>query len=298
MNKIYDVIIVGAGPAGISAAIQLKRYGINFLLLEKESAGGLLKNASLVENFPGFPNGIPGAKLITLFKKHLSGLGIRIKRENVTNLSYGNNKYSIRTNKNLFFARNIVLAPGTKPKKFTCNGSAKIKIYHEIYKLTESRNKKIVIVGGGDAAFDYAVSLSGNGNDVSILHRSGKPACIPALLKKVLRKKNIHYLCNLKIINVNKNKSEIVIECIESKNQGKKIFTCDIFIAATGREPQFDFIKTENRKKLDSLKGKSLFYIGDVKNEIYRQATISIGDGIRTAMAISQNQKNEYENYS
>jgi thioredoxin reductase (NADPH) len=292
MNKINDVIIIGAGPAGISAAIQLKRYGIGFLLLEKDCIGGLLKNASLVENYPGFPKGITGLKLVNLFKKHLSELGIGIKNGNVINVDCKNKLYSVQTERNNFLSKNLIIATGTKPKKYEVKGSSTVKVYYEVHKLFNVRNKDIAIIGGGDAAFDYAFSLSGNGNNISILYRSAKPVCIPALLKKVLLKKNISYFCNLNINQIYKE-NKIVIE---SKN--KTLFKVDYLIAAIGRESQLDFVKKEKMKKLKYLKGKSLFYIGDVKNKIYRQATISIGDGIHTAIRISQKLKDDYEDNS
>ncbi|MCX6163891.1 MAG: NAD(P)/FAD-dependent oxidoreductase, partial [Ignavibacteriae bacterium] len=204
MNKIYDVIIIGAGPAGISTAIQLKRYGINFLLLEKDSIGGLLKNASLVENFPGFPKGISGLKLIDLFKKHLSELGIRVKKENVVDVDYKERFYLVKTDKNNFISKNLIIASGTKPKRYEVQGTSTVRIYYDVYELFNVKNKEIAIIGGGDAGFDYAVSLSNKNNNISILHRRGKPVCIPALLNKVLLKKNISYFCNLKIKSINK----------------------------------------------------------------------------------------------
>lgn len=298
MNNIFDVIIIGAGPAGISAAIQLKRYGIKFLIFEKDSIGGLLKNASLVENYPGFPKGIKGTGLIKLFKKHLSGLGIGIKKENVIDVNYNKKEFSITTKNELYFSHNIIIASGTKPKDFSPNNSSSIKYYNEISRLEKEYNKEIAIIGGGDAAFDYAVSLSGNNNKVSIIHRGSRPSCIPALRKTVLRKKNISYFSDLKIAGAARHKGRNIIECINLINQEKKIIACDILVVATGREPQLKFIKQENRKKLFSLNGKSLYFIGDVKNKIYRQATISIGDGIRAAMEISHKLNKEYENYS
>ena len=271
MNKVYEVIIIGAGPAGIAAAIQLKRFGINFLLLEKNSVGGLLKNASLVENYPGFPKGITGIKLINLFKKHLSELGIGIKNENVIDVNYKKKTYSVQTKKNNYRSKNLIIATGTKPKKFEPISSSSVKIYYDVYELFNVKNKEIAIIGGGDAAFDYAVSLSRNGNNVSILHRSSKPVCIPALLKKVLLMKNISYLCNTNVNRLFKEKNKIVIKC---KNE--KIFRTDYMVSAIGRESQLDFIIKEKKILFDKLKDKSLFLIGDVKNEIYRQATISI----------------------
>jgi thioredoxin reductase len=291
MSKVYDVIIIGAGPAGISTAIQLKRYGFNFLLLEKESIGGLLKNASLVENYPGFPKGIKGLKLINLFKKHLSELRIGIRNEKVLSADYKKKLFFIRTNRNNYTSRFLVVASGTKPKILSENISPRVRVYYEVHELSDVRNKDIAIIGGGDAAFDYAVSLSERNNNISIIHRSGEPVCIPILLKKVLLKKNISYFCKLKAKKIYKEKSKIKIEC-----SNRKVFYADYLVAAIGREPQLSFLK--NIKEFKKSAGDSLYYTGDVKNDIYRQVSISIGDGIRTAMEISKKIKKDDENKS
>lgn len=187
----------------------------------------------------------------------------------------------------------MVIASGTKPKTLDVRGSSSVKIFYDVYKLFNVRNKEIVIIGGGDAAFDYAVNSGRNGNSVSIIHRSSKPNCIPALLNKVSQMKNISYFCNLNIEQVSKEKRKTIIVCGENK-----IFRADYLIAAIGREPQLDFIEKGKTKWVKRLNGKSLFFIGDVKNEIFRQATISIGDGIFTAMKISQKLREENESNS
>jgi len=298
MNKAYDVIIIGAGPAGISTAIQLKRYGISFLLLEKNDIGGLLKNASLVENFPGFAKGITGCNLINLFQKHLSHLNIEIKKEEVKNINYKNNVYSVLTKNNYYTSKFLVVATGTKRKEFFLKDSSFAGIYYEVCNLRNVRNKNIVIIGGGDAAFDYAVSLGKGKNDISIILRGSKPSCIPALFEKVSKKKNISYFCNLKIEKILKEEKKIVIKCLNKINSNEKNFKADYLIAAIGREPQLDFLNNHIKEKIKLLSGNSLFFVGDVKNEIFRQATISIGDGISTAMKISKKLKNENENNS
>jgi thioredoxin reductase (NADPH) len=265
MNKIYDAIIIGAGPAGISAAIQLKRYGIKFLFLEKDSPGGLLKNASLVENYPGFPKGITGLRLIKLFKKQLSELKIGIKKENVLNIDYKYKLYSIQTNKQIYSSKILIIATGTKPKLLDVNGSSSVYIYYDIHKLFNVQNKDIAIIGGSDAAFDYAVSLSNKNNNILILHRNSKPGCIKSLLKKVLLKKNISYFCNLNPFNIYKDKSKIVIKCDD-----KRYHKVDYLIAAIGRVPQLDFVKDEKAKIFELLNG----YAHDSKIELKKKSTL------------------------
>jgi thioredoxin reductase (NADPH) len=112
---VIPVAIIGAGPAGIAAAIQLKRSGIGFLLLEKNRAGGLLNEANLVENFPGVPNGLAGTTLTARLRRQLSAAGIKIEKDNVRRLGYHNGLFMIQTEKQAIAAGKIILACGTLP---------------------------------------------------------------------------------------------------------------------------------------------------------------------------------------
>ena len=163
--KTEKVAIIGAGPAGISTAIQLKRYGINPVLFEKGEVGGLLKNANLVENYPGFPEGISGLNLIELFKKQLKNLSLKIFYEEIKRLDYANNIFLLKTPEKLFYSSIVVIASGTKPKRpthFEISENAKNKIFYEVYPLLKVKKKQIIIIGAGDAAFDYALNLAKN----------------------------------------------------------------------------------------------------------------------------------------
>ena len=151
------MVIIGAGPAGLSTAIQLKRYDIEPTLLEKEEIGGLLRNANLVENYPGFPSGVPGPELVKLFKKQLENAQIKVYFEKVLELDYKNGLFSIKTNQKKITCRIVVIASGTKPRKLSnldLPTEIENHIFYEIYPLTQVTNKKIAIIGAGDAAFD------------------------------------------------------------------------------------------------------------------------------------------------
>ena len=182
-----DVIIIGVGPAGIATAIQLKRYGIVPLLLEKNETGGLLRNANLVENYPGFPGGISGLALVNLFEKQLAENSIRVIFEETTELDLKDNLFTVATSRRVYYSRIMVVASGTKPKKSGISEAAeevKDKIFYEVYPLLKVKGKKIVIVGAGDAAFDYALNL-GKNNEVVILNRSRTTKCLPLLKERV-----------------------------------------------------------------------------------------------------------------
>ena len=188
-----EVVIIGAGPAGIATAIQLRRYNIEPVLLERKKIGGLLGNANLVENYPGFPGGISGLELVELFKKQLKNTGVKVDFENVMELEYEDGAFFTRTNKRAIKSNIIVIATGTKPRKnsgFSISDEIKDRVFYEIYPILGIKNKKIAVIGAGDAAFDYALNLCRE-NEVTILNRSEQTKCIPVLRERCKKSENI-----------------------------------------------------------------------------------------------------------
>ncbi len=143
---LHNVVIIGAGPAGLATALQLKRHGIEFLLLEREEIGGLLKNANLVENYLGFPEGIPGPEIINLFKRQLENTQVNVEFEEVLELDYREDIFFIRTSQKTMTCSIVVVATGTKPCELSdieLSKDAKERIFYEIYPIRNAANKKI-----------------------------------------------------------------------------------------------------------------------------------------------------------
>jgi len=289
--EIAKVAILGAGPAGIATAIQLRRYGINPLLFEKEEVGGLLRNANLVENYPGFPGGITGPALVKRMTRHLKDADVKVIRETVINVDIERETFIIETPKQKFHSLYAVVASGTKPRKpDSPEISAGISdhVYYEIAQLYRYKGKKIVIVGAGDAAFDYAIHLS-RANEVVILNRGTAVKCIPLLWARALATPTISYNQGVVITQILETGSEEpmyqVCVCAES---GMK-YWADEVIFAVGRDPQLDFLSENVRLcQYNLIADGKLYLIGDVKNNLYRQTAIAIGDGVLAAMMISR----------
>ncbi len=295
MNNHHTAIIIGGGSAGCATAIQLKRSNIDFLLFEKDEIGGLARNANLIENYLGFPQGITGKRFIALLKKHLQHLEIVPEKDEIIHVEYNQREqlFSLTGLRGEKYSCNyLVLATGTIPRKLNIQGEEEIYkdgllCYEPISLPTKLKNKKIIIVGGGDAAFDYALNLSEKARKVTILHRNEGFKALKLLQNRVCKKENILIQTNVKVyaLKVIKdgNKEQNVVEL--EQNNAKKIFA-DYVLVAIGRKPNDALLKRSKTKKL--VDHNFCFIIGDVKNKEYRQISIASGQGIKCAMKIVQ----------
>ena len=276
-----EVVIIGAGPAGMTAAIQLKRYGIPFVLLEQERVGGLLWNANLVENYPGFPAGVSGPKLIVLMEKQMERIGVEVTYDSVTKIRYENDCFKVATSQAEYCPRYVIVASGTQPKPFPVSIPKEVegKVFSDVYHLLDIHEKHITIVGAGDAAFDYALNLVKRRNFVTILNRGGEVKCLELLWERAVAESAIEYRAEAPITTVAVDELESKLEV--RLDAGETLKT-DFLLFAIGRVPQMDFLSEE----LVDKKNEGLYFIGDVKNGLYRQAAIAAGDGLRAAMDI------------
>jgi thioredoxin reductase len=285
-----NVVIIGAGPAGISTAIQLRRYGIKPAIFEEKEIGGLLRNANLVENYPGFKNGISGPDLVALIRSHLAKAGIAVIPDKVNAIALNDQRLILTTEKKKIHAKVVVVASGTKPVEFSgfdIPPEIEDRIYYEIASISGVEGKQIAIIGAGDAAFDYALNLCRN-NKVMILNRKSGADCLPILCERAGLLNAISYHENMAISAISQTPSGMIsIDCIQ--NPEKARFIVDYLVVAMGREPNLDFLSQSIIDNIDGLRqGGMLYFIGDVNNGIFRQATIAIGDGIKCAMQIYQ----------
>ncbi|MBU0973742.1 MAG: NAD(P)/FAD-dependent oxidoreductase [Proteobacteria bacterium] len=291
-----DVLIVGAGPAGMATAIQLKRYGLTPRLFEKSRPGGLICNANWVENYPGFAGGISGPELADIFIEQVKP--IKITQESVIELSWKEGLFEVITVDTLYQAKFAVIASGTKPKVltgFSVFDELKKNIVYDLNTIKDQTKKNIIIIGSGDIAFDYALNLAKK-NSVIILNHSDQTKCLKRLKNQAEDHQNIVYSPKTKIEKVEKSlEGDMIVEC--SSPFGLKTFRSDYIVGAIGRDPQIDFISSSVMKCAVEYEEKGiLHFVGDVKNGLFRQAAIAVGDGVRAGMLIHQTiEENEHE---
>jgi len=322
--KHSKIAIIGAGPAGIACAVQLKRYGLEPLLFEKNQIGGLLRNANLVENYLGFEKGISGKDLVEKFRKNLENSGVTPIFEETQKVSFAEGIFRLETDNGLFTSEILVIASGTKPGSFPychceeeallptkqskteindnlwiasdkCPRNDEMKFFYEIADLPKKdySGKKFAIVGAGDAAFDYAINLVNNYkvSEVVILNRNDKAKCLPLLEKRAEETGKIEHIKNVTLNSIQGlSNDELLLKSPNGQipNQVRNDKGFDYIIIAIGREACLDFLDENLTKNLSDLQNQELLYfVGDVANGNYRQSSIATGDGIKTAMKIN-----------
>lgn len=204
-NTKYDVIIIGAGPAGISASIYLKRANVNCLLLESEAPGGLLNKIHKIENYPGFTDDT-GSILAFRMYSQVESLGIDLKIEKVINIKSTNGSYEVFTKNNVFVSKYIIIATGKTPKKLEIKNSEKYEgkgiSYCAVCDGALYRNKDIAIVGGGNTAIDTANYMSNIANKIYIINRSSNLRADQKGQEEIKKLENVNVLYNTKLKDI------------------------------------------------------------------------------------------------
>jgi thioredoxin reductase (NADPH) len=287
------VSIIGAGPAGLSASIQLSRAGIPHFIFEKDIPGGLLKNGNLVENYPGIPEPLSGRELADRMVRQFISYSPDLINDEVLKVGYGrySRKFKIVTREAEYSSEYIIAASGTIPKvpDIVRNTAVSLQqyIYSEIFSIKEYTGRKILIAGAGDCAFDYSLSLSSQ-NDIEIIHRGTVIKALPVLWEKATSMPGINYYENTEITGIRAGKTKPLSVMLNRPGRSVQI-EYDLFVYAIGRTPADRFlIGMESEDKDMLVKRFKLIFAGDMANGSLRQAVTAAGDGMAAAMRIIQ----------
>ena len=291
MNRNHDILIIGAGPAGLTAALYAKRYGHNPLVIERQLYGGQLISTPQVENYPGFKN-ITGIDLAMSLYEQITELGVEVKFEEITSVFLEDEEKIIKTNSDEYSPEVVIIANGAKRRKLNCIGEAELAGYGVSYCATCDgvfyKNKEVVIVGGGNTALEDALFLSNLCTKVHIIHRRDEFRGNNILVNAVLKKDNINicYDSTINSIHGDKKVSSIVLENI--KTSVKTELSVEGVFVAIGLEPDntiFDAQITLNKDGYivagEDCKTnvKGVFVAGDSRTKLLRQIVTAVSDG-------------------
>ncbi len=286
----HPVVLIGAGPAGLTAAMQLCRQGIQPVVMEKGEVGGLLLNANWVENYPGFVDGVTGPELAALFTAQARRLGVEIQHEQVLSADYSDRTFRIGTNLRELEASILVAATGTRARRLPeeiFSPEIRDRVFTEVFPLLELQGKQVLIIGAGDAAFDYALNLAGR-NQITIINRGEEIKALPLLVERTRAHGDIVYQDHTSLLSAepaDHNRIRITTDA-KGLESGSEV---DIILTAIGRDPDYEFAGPSIINGKDQLlKEERLFLIGDLQNGSFRQTTIAAADGLRAAMSIAR----------
>ena len=294
---MYDIIIVGAGPAGLTAALYAKRANKNVLVLEAKTYGGQIINASIVENYPGIER-ISGVDYATALYNQVKKTGAEIKFETVTRIQEDK---TVITSENTYQAKAIILATGAENRRLNINKETEFIGKGVSYCATCDgnfyKNKTVAVVGGGNTALEDAIYLSDIVKKVYLIHRRDEFRGEAKYVKDIKNKKNIELILNSTVKTLNGNDILESID-IEDKDGNTKSIAVDGLFIAVGQSPKNEIFS--NIIELDKMgyiisedgvhtNKKGIYVAGDARVKQLRQLTTAVGDGsIAATMAIKE----------
>jgi len=297
-GKPWDVIIIGSGPAAFTAAIYTTRGALSTLVVTGEKWGGQLMNTSMVDNFPGFAEGILGPELMMNFKKQAERFGAEILIKNVTKVDFSKNTFEIFSGSDKYLAKSVIIATGALTKWLNVKGEKEL-IGKGVSTCAPCdapffKNKKVAVIGGGDSAMEEAHVLTKYANEVVLIHRKDFFKATEAMQEKIKNDPKIRILWNSEVIEVlGSNKLE-AIKILNNKDNKTSELKLDGLFVAIGHKPDSDifkgqidmddkgFILHKNFHCGTSVKG--VFVAGDVMDKDFKQAIVAAGSGCIAGM--------------
>ncbi|MDD5044494.1 MAG: thioredoxin-disulfide reductase [Candidatus Omnitrophica bacterium] len=289
---MYDLIIIGAGPAGLTAGLYAARFGMHTLILEKNFVGGQIILSPTIENFPGFPGGIKTGVLIEKMQKQVEDLGVKISLSEVLKIESGRDARKVFTQDETLEARTVLIASGAYPKKLGVAGEDKFIGRGVSYCGTCDgplfKDKEICVVGGGDRALEEAIFLTTYAKKVNLIHRREEFRGSDILKKEVGRNKKINIILESVVEEIlgEKKVSGVKIKNIKD-NRTTQVGCEGVFIFA-GIHPNTDFLKSllqldkdgfiiTDQEMNSSVKG--IFAAGDCRHSPLWQVVTACSDG-------------------
>lgn len=287
---MHDLIIIGGGPAGLTAALYAGRSRMDTLLIEKMSLGGRILMSEMIENYPGFPGGILTSELISRMEKQVRELDVKIESDEVLELDCA--KKTVKTSNGLRESRAIIISSGARARKLNVPGEEKYTGRGVSYCATCDapfyKEKKVVIVGGGNAVAEEAIYLSRFASSVNIVHRRQDLRASMILQEKIQQNKKINFILSSVITEI-KGEQKVRAVTIKDLLSGKESdFNCDGVFVYIGYEPETLFLKGKLRMdeagfiitdEIMATSAEGIFACGDCRKKSLYQVINACGDG-------------------
>lgn len=298
MNR--KVIIIGSGPAGLTAALYTARANLKPLVFEGSQPGGQLTITTDVENFPGFPDGVMGPELMDLFRKQAERFGAECYFEHVTKVDFSNKPYKVWIGDKEYSAESVIIATGATAKMLGLENEKKLMGFGVSACATCDgfffKEKKVLVVGGGDSAMEEATYLTKFASEVVIVHRRSEFRASKIMIDRAMNNPKVRVLWNSSVIDILGSQEKGVHAASIKNTDSDEIFEekCDGVFMAIGHKPNTglfsDMLKTDKNgylvtnPKTTSTNIDGIFACGDVQDHSYRQAITAAGSGCMSAI--------------
>ena len=296
---IHDLVIVGSGPAGYTAAIYAARAQLNPVILAGSvTAGGALMNTTEVENYPGFVTGIMGPELMTQMQEQAERFGADIRYEDVTALELEGDVKRITTSDGIYEARTVIISTGSEYRHLGIDGEERLSGHGVSYCATCDgfffKDQDIVVVGGGDSAMEEATFLTRFARSVTVVHRRDELRASAVMAKRAQEDPKISFAWNSRVVELDGEDSLTGVTLEDTVTGDRRRLEATGLFVAIGQVPRSElvadvldldeagYIKVEAPSQRTRIPG--VFACGDVADPTYQQAITAAGSGCRAAL--------------
>ena len=305
-NKIEDILILGTGPAGLSAALYAARADLRPLLLTGTEIGGQAATTDRIENYPGFPDGVGGTELADLFQKNAERFGARLEYDTATEVDLSSRPFSVKTYGKEFKARALIIATGASPNKLGVPGEEQFRGKGVSYCATCDgwffKDKDVAVVGGGDSALEEAIFLTRYAKTVTIIHRREELRAGALLQKRAKTNSKIKFVWNSVVEEIRGNQGVSNLLLKNVKDGGQSELPEDGIFIFIGHSPNTQLFA--NQLKMDdknyivadarmNTSVPGVFAAGEVCDAFFRQVITSAGMGAAAAISATRFLENE-----
>lgn len=299
MADVYELVIVGGGPGGLTAGLYAARGKLKVALLERAMAGGQIVNADTVENYPGFPQGISGMELGERMLEQANHHGLEVTIAEATGVELQGKLKVVKTSRQTYTTRSIIIAAGSEHRKLGAPGENELRGKGISYCATCDgplfREQRVAVVGGGDVALTDALFLARFASKVSVIHRRHELRATPILQERAFADPRIEFIWDT-VVEAAEGSSQVEQLRLRRADTGEKsALKVDGVFVAIGLDPNTHFLEGKvplsptgeviaNQSMETDVPG--VFAVGDVRHNSPRQAVAAAGDGATATLSV------------